>query len=398
MANALTVLNAEVWSRRMQINRQKMPVYTALANREERAALRSGDTLHRSYQNDLKVQTYTKGTDVESTDLSPTDEVLTIDQTPVVSFTVDDIDKVQNSVSVQDEYADQASRRLAAYIDADFLSEIANANLTVDNADFGGASGDGVTVTASNILKIFTIASKKLANNNVDLDRLHAVVSPTGAQLIAERLEGKDTSMGDEATKQGLNGRVVYDFAGFTVHRSTNLYYTARWTPADNPTDGDTITIGGVTFTFAAAPASPGDVDIAANTAGTLDNLVACINGTGTPGSSTYIALSEADQIALQGCVAVDGATYLDIKWAGGGEATVSASEAADVWSNQLVHWFFGQKECVEMVEQIDAKIKEESIQKQYGMRFMILSLYGLKTFKEGADAMVDVKINAVNL
>lgn len=394
MANTLTSLNAELWSKRMQINRQKLPVYMALANREEQAALSKGDVMHRDYRNNLTVQTYVKGTDVSDSDLATTDEFLTVSETPAISFTIDDIDKVQNSVDAQMAYADDASKRLAQYIDADFLAEIVNAQSVIDDSDFGGTAGNGVVVTTSNILKVFTTASTKLARKNVDLERLHAVLGPTGVQTIIERLDGKDTPTGDEATKNGMNGRVL-TFAGFTVHRSNNLYYTATWTPANNPSDADTITIGGVVFTFKTTPAAAGDVDIAGSTAATLDNLVACINGTGTPGTSTYIALSTASRNTLMGLTAVDGTTTLRLTWNGGGEAAVSATETADVWSDQIVHWFFGQQGAVDMVEQIDAKIKEEAIQKQFGVRLMLLSLYGLKTYFEGAQALVQVKVDA---
>jgi hypothetical protein len=393
MANTLTSLNAELWSKRMQLNRQKLPVYMALANREEQAALSKGDVMHRDYRNNLTVGTYTKSTDVTDSDLATTDESLTVDQTPYISFTIDDIDKVQNSVDAQMAYADDASKRLAQFIDADFLAEIVNASSVVDDADFGGTSGVGVTVTTSNILKVFTTASTKLARKNVDLERLHAVLGPTGVQTIIERLDGKDTPTGDEATKNGMNGRVL-TFAGFTVHRSNNLYYTATWTPANNPSDGDTVTIGGVVFTFKTTPVLAGAVDIGGSTAASIDNLVAAING-GAGAGTDYIAISGANRNLLMGLTAVDGTTNLQITWNGGGEAAVSASETADVWSAQLIHWFFGQQGAVDMVEQIDAKMKEEPIQKQFGIRLMLLSLYGLKTYLEGANALVQVKVDA---
>lgn len=400
MANVLSSITPEIWSRRMQENRQKLPVYTALASREEQALLTVGDTLNRSFHNNLAIQKYTKNTDLEDSPMKTTNEKLEVTQTPAISFVIDEIDKLQNNVDAQVAYADNASKRLAAYIDADVLKEIVNANSVLDASDFGGTAGDGVVATTSNVLSIFTRASAKLARKNVDLDRLHAVLGPTGVQVIRERLDGKDTPMGDEATRLGLNGR-QFTFAGFTVHMSNNLRYTATWTPDNNPSNGDTLTIGPATFKFVTtgSAADPGDVSIGATTSDTLDNLVLAIQGTGTPGASTYVGFpangDENIYAELEGLTAEEDNDTLKIDWIGGGEVHVAASEAADVWSDQLIHWFFAQQGAVEMVEQIDARMKEESVQKQFAGRIMLLSLYGLKTFKEGADAMVQVKVDA---
>ena len=53
-------------------------------------------------------------------------------------------------------------------------------------------------------------------------------------------------------------------------------------------TAADTVTIDTKTYTFVAAPATEGDVDIGADAAATLDNLKAAINHSGTPGTDYY--------------------------------------------------------------------------------------------------------------
>lgn len=62
--------------------------------------------------------------------------------------------------------------------------------------------------------------------------------------------------------------------------------------PAD-PAATDTITIGDITYTFIATPGAAYDVDVGgagANKAGSLANLAAAINASGSAGATTYFA------------------------------------------------------------------------------------------------------------
>ena len=67
---------------------------------------------------------------------------------------------------------------------------------------------------------------------------------------------------------------------------------TATVTIAAQPTAGDTVTIDSKTYTFQTAPITDvdGNVAIGASLAATQSNLVNAVNGTGTPGTTTYAA------------------------------------------------------------------------------------------------------------
>jgi hypothetical protein len=56
-----------------------------------------------------------------------------------------------------------------------------------------------------------------------------------------------------------------------------------------NPADGDTITLGLVTYQIVDAPAAPNDIQRAGALADTRSNLLAAINGTGTPGTEYFV-------------------------------------------------------------------------------------------------------------
>jgi hypothetical protein len=376
----------------MQLNRERMPVYKAIVSMEEQSNLSTGDVVHRTFGSKLLVSTYTKGTDVTDDDITITDESLTVDQTPIISFYVDEIDKLQNSIDAQMEYADRASDRLERYIDAQVLGEVANADHTVNNVDFGGTGA--VTASTSNLVKIFALAGKKLTRAEIGNEGRYAVLSPSIFQLLEERTEGRDTAAGDDVMKNGFTGR---SFLGFEIFVSNNLYYTASWTPADNPSADDTVTIAGVVLTFKASPAAAGEVDIGGSTAVTIDNMVTLLNDPGTT-TATGIALSAADQRTLMGLTAVDGTTTLDLQWEGGGEAAVSASETADTWGSEIVHQLFGQKGAIDMVMQKAPNVTFKDPEKRLGVRVLTWALYGLKTFDEGDAALVDVQIDGSSL
>lgn len=109
------------------------------------------------------------------------------------------------------------------------------------------------------------------------------------------------------------------------------------------PADGDNFVIAGVTYTFKATPAAAYDVDIGADIATTRANLIAAINGTGTPGPTTYFAGTEMnpDVYATAGAAGVTNiiartpgdegnAITLAKTFATGANGSVSAATLAD--------------------------------------------------------------------
>lgn len=396
MANSLTAFSPDYWSKRMQIVRIKEPVYKAIANTEERASLKNGDVVHRPYRSALNVQTYTKGTAVTVQDLTATDESLTVGTAKIVPFYVDDLDQLQNKWDTVNAFADDAGRELEAFIDGDFLAEVANATGTVTDGDLGGTAGTAIVLSTSNVLKVFAAAGKKLTNQlkggKMGMTDRFAVITPTVHQILVEYLAGKDTNLADTI---GQNGKIG-SFLGFELYLSVNTYYTARWTPADMPSDGDTITINGVVLTFETGTVdTAGKVKSETSTAVTLDNLVTALSAPGTSVSGVYSAVSAANQKLLQGLTITDGTTYVDIAVEGGGEIAVAASSAADLWSLTKAHLMFGKKKCVDIVVQKEPSVVFKEVPDKLGKNVLPWTLYGLKTFTEGAQMMVDVVLDA---
>lgn len=391
MSNNLDANIAEYWSRRMQVVRHKESVYMALGNTEERATLKNGDTVHRPSRSKPRTSLYTRNGTFTPKDISSTDETLVVNKTPLNSFDVDDLDVIQSNYSIMNEFSDDAGRFIEEYVDGDFLSEVVNADHVVDAGDVDGAAGTAATLTTSNVLKAFNAASKKLDRANIKMADRFAVVGPTPLQIIREYLGDRASTLGDTVAQNGFMGT----FAGFQLYFSNSSYWTGTWTPANNPTNAATITIAGVTFTFVTTiGTTAGNVLIGASTADTLDNLVALINDPDTT-SATQVALADDDAQTLEGCVATDGTTKLDIAFDGGGEVIVTTSEVADVWSLETSHLMFGKKGSVDIVVQAMPKTVFKDVPNSLATRVVNYTLYGIKTFNEGDASLVRVALSS---
>jgi len=390
MANAVTAMSPEYWSKRMQVVREKMTVFRKLANYEERATLKNGDIVHRPYRSGMYVQDYTKATAITVQDISATDEYLTVDAYKIVPFYVDDIDQIQNKWDTVNKFADDAGKDLYSYIDGQFLGEYSNATSDIDDGDVGGTAGVSAVLSTSNIAKFFAAANKKLDQQNVERSGRWAVISPTVYQILIEKLDGKDSALGDSTGQNGHVGK----YMGFELYLSNNVAWAAKWTPADNPTADDTITINGVTVKFVVSPGDAGDIDIGGSTAVSLDNLVGLVNQSGTAGTD-YVDITAANRALWQGLVATDGGTYASFIHKGGGEVAVSGSESADVWSVETVHQLFGQGKAIDLVIQKEPKVEFRMVQNKLGQNVLPWTMYGIKTFTEGANALVDGRVDS---
>lgn len=396
MANTLENLTPELWSREMQEIREKDLVAMAIANTAISSQMVYGDTFHMPYRSNLHAVNYTKGTDLNRQDVSSTDETLSVDQIKAVPIYLDHIDQVQNSYDTQMALAGDMQRDLDRVLDAEVLSAYAEASSNVDAGDVGGSSGTAVTLTTSNVDGVILAAKRYLTRLNVRLDNRFLVISPYFEQVLLDYLSGKDSNLGDTV---GTNGHIGKRF-GFDIYVSNNLTQTATWTPANNPSDGDTVTINGVVFTFNTTPSAAGSVDIGGSTAASIDNLVAAVNNANgyaaSAGSATaYFEVTTSDRALIESCVATDGTTVMTIEFKGAGEIALAASEVADPWSLQIAHALAGRKGATSVAIQESPTVDVMKDPDRIGHNLTAHSLYGVKTFNDGADALVDIRLLA---
>lgn len=373
----------------------KENVFRSLASFEEQAVLTDGQEVDRPYRSDIVPENYVKGTPLTAQDLTATSDKLTVSTVKAMLMYVDNVDKIQNKYSAVNLWADEAAMRLANAIDAYFLYEVFSANNTLDAGDLGGSAGEGITATIANVLSIFGKVNMKLDVQNVPRSERHFAISPQFFDILWTYIAGKESLLGD---KTGENGNIG-TYAGLRLFMTNNLTGSARWVPADNPTNAATITINGIVFTFLASPTGAGAIDIGATTAATIDNLVALINNGGVGDTTNNTSLSAANQRVVQDWVAIDGTTYIEVRVKGGSYLTVSTSEVLDVWTPayQIQHMLAGRDKAIDAVIQKNPSVEMASTVSagKSGMNILPLTLFGHHTFYQGKNEIVNVKIRS---
>lgn len=387
----------EVWSRVMQKKLEKTDVFRAIANWDGQSDLKEGDVYNLPYRSAVNVQGYTRGTAFTVQDLTNTNESLTVNVAKVAPFYIDDLDALQSHYKLLTEYAEDCAVQLGNWMDGDMLGEYANVATgnTVDDGDLGGTVDKGFTLTTSNVLKAIAVASRKLDSQNVGMNNRFMVISPQVKQILIEYLAGKESALGDST---GVNGHIG-KFYGFDLYLSNNTAGSSRLEMGSIPTAADTVVINGVTLTFRATPTAAGEVDVGASAAASLDDLVACINNSGTAGATSYIALTGTNLRTMEKVTATDGTTYMTIIGEGVGYNTVSETltAGADIWTAnlQVQHCLAGQKGATHMIVQKYPKVEVKDVYNLLGKNVASWILYGLKTFNEGTKKIVDIMVRS---
>ena len=376
----------------------KSTVYRSIASFREEASLTMGQIVDRPYRSDLYAESITRGTALNQQDITTYTDTLTVDKHAGMLFNVDKIDKVQNKWDAMRVFAEDAAKKLAQVIDGDVLAEVRNANDTVDYNDLDSAQTAGVPipVTAANVYRLFTIAGRKLDSNNVGPEDRFAVISSEVKQAVLEYYGGKESALGDKTSEYGNIGRAF----GFELYHSNNLLGSARWTPANQPSDADTITIEGVVFTFETSTLdAAGKVKSETSTAVTIDNAVAFINSGGVATTAAGYVLSAANQRIARNFVAVDGTTYMDVYVKGTPNVTVAGSDATDTWTLKTQHNVFGQKGAIDCVTQIAPTVEFASRAANgiVGTNCLPYTLYATKLFYDEKERIVDVQVDSSN-
>lgn len=384
------------WSKRMGRKLYKTDVFRALANFEEQATLTDGQKVDRPYRANIVVENYTKGTALTAQDLTATSDQLTVDTVKAALLYVDNVDKIQNKYSAANAWIDEAGKRLSNAIDAKFLYQVFNANNTVDDGDIGGTSGDGIQLNTSNILDVFGAINMKLDVQNVEESERFLAHSPQFYNVLFKYVAGKESMLGDRTSENSNVG----SFAGIKLYKTNNLTGSARWTPANQPSAADTITIQGITFTWQTTIGSTaGNVLSETSTAISLDNLVAFINAGGVGDGVKNVSLSLANQRTVQDWVAVDGTTYIEVRAMGASYMTVTGSDATDVWTatQQLQNNIAGRKGAIDAVIQKEPGVEMASTVSagKSGTNILPMTLFGVYVYNQGKNEIVRVKVRS---
>lgn len=401
MSNSLTAGFPDHWAKEYQVVWHRENVGKVLCDTSYNNQMRKGDVLNRVYRSsdpsNQQIDPYTRGSDITIQDITDTAETLTVNREFAKGIYVDDYDAIQSQYNVAEAYGRDHSIFMSNQMDADILGEYSNATSNVDDADLGGTDGNGLTLTTSNVLQVISAVKKYLRKQNVPLTDAVGLISPEFEQILIEYGAGRDTNMGDEANKNGFLTR----FYGFNMHVTNQTAGSAVLAMATDPTAGDTVVINGVTFT-AANPigTTAGNFLVGTSADASRLALTGLINTPGTT-DANGVALSASDQRKLENITATNDATANTLTIVHKGAGVISVSEtltaAADVWTTtkQKQHCLFGRKGAISLVTQSLPRMKVQDAQKRFGSYILNGTLYGLKTFADGAKQLVSVDINS---
>lgn len=405
MANSLASLNREFWANETQRSLfvENSAVYVANTSLRNLAA-GDGDTVNRPILSHPTRATYTPGSDLSDTNLTASNEQLSIATWSASSVVIDDTERVQNYYETGRIASSRMMKMHNNVIEQAVMAEVSNAGHTVDAGNVGGSAGSSIDLTTANVAQVFTAAHTKLNAVDAPMGNRIAIIGGHTLEILQLQQAGRTTTLGDTVTQNGRVGRLF----NWELVYNNNLPFTAVLTIDTQPTAGDTITIAGVVVTLhSTLPASAG-VDIRTDvdtTVGFLRDLINYGNGTGGTVSGTvdtdFSDVSSENRFIWQkrGLKAVHDTSADTLTITGYGDITISETftAATNVVTSARQDSLFLVKGATDLVVQIPPKVEVVRVEKQFADRVKSLLGYGKKTFADGAREMVKVNINAKN-
>lgn len=402
MANSLSDLNPAFWAKEAQRSLFVENKAMAIANTTLRNIVAGeGSSVHRTQISYPASSTYVPGTDITDTPVTGSKETLSISTWIASKVTIDDTEKKQSIVELGSNISNKMMKDHNNRIEQAVTAEVTNALWTLDDGNVGGTAGSNAQVNTNTVPLFFIAADTKL--DAIDAPKAGRTAVIGGHFLGQMKLQqaGRQTVFGD-----GVNSRgVVTNLFGWDILYSNNLPYEAVLYMATNPTDGDTVTIAGVTFTFKATLGSTaGNVHIASTVDITRANFAEFLN---SPASSEaeatdtgYVALSAENVFLLRDkrrITATNDNAADTLTITGYGDIVVSETltAAGDSFTSKRQDSLFCVRGCIDLIVQIPPKIETGRDPDQFADIVKSLLGYGKKTFADGAREMVRVKVDA---
>ena len=424
----------QIWMEQYQLTHYKQPVFRAIAEEKMlEGKLKKGDTVNWSYMSDFYVNNMGANGAYTPQAQTDTNETLVINQTKEVSFYEYEKDLEQSQYPVKVSYAKKAMNKIFLQIDSDVLvaaAQGASTFLDAGTLSTGTANGTPITISLTNVFQVFAAANLQLQLNNVVYDpnlsftkdvKLEnaagmpiAIISPQVLQALLLYLGGKTTVLGDKVAVSGHQGA----FMGFNVFMSNQLPSTFALGLATQPTDGDTFTINGFTFTFKTTLGSTaGNILIGASAATAQANLTALL---AAPFTTTANGVAQTDnatnrlklanitvgtftsnvatitQGGIGNMVVTIGQNTAANVW--GGTAQVAGTQVGGVTSGTVAvvqSNIFGISRSVNMVIQKYPNLYINPVSGQVGKDYVTWCYYGLKVFKYQTTQLINVQVLA---
>lgn len=379
----------------------KVMVGLKIANTRFEPNLKFGDTVVRTILDlsGVRVRAFSNLSDQTVDALTDSEETMTVNIQSGAVFPIARLEKIQaGPLNPAMTAGKEVAIKVANYLDSYILKETTNAWADFDTGNLTTTSSNGTAITLSSttVPQMISMAYAKLFSNNVAMTNLCWVLDPFSVAQIAQYPIGKDITSENTTFKNGFTGNLF----GAEVYTSNNLTGESVLSIATQPTDGDTVTFGGVTFTFKTTLGSTaGNVAIAGSADAARLNLSELLNAPGTTDAG-QVALSAANQILISdtlGVVATDDAAANTITIVSRGSGRVNVSEtltdATDTWTKNFVHCYYGQKGAIDVAIQDQPTMEMREEPKQLTTNIFNNVVAAIKTFTDGSQKFLDVHI-----
>lgn len=386
MANNVAVYNQQKYTKIVQALLQEKLIAMDIANTTLLGDMPNGNTINFPRPAYLGVASYVKYTAVTNSDITASNETLVIDQTPIVAFAYDQIDLEDNAWNVVSNTTENSAFLLKEYVDAKFHDQVSNF-LNVYNA------GTATVLSKTNAVDTFLEAQALLANTGANPENFVVVTDNFAKAKVGEQAVSSRYTLGDESFQRGYTGTTL---AGMDYYVSNNLKCVGTFAFAAAATDGDTITIGGVTFTFKTALAGvAGQVLIGASATTSAQNFLAAVNG-GAGAGSTYVELSAEDRSKMRFITASGASTTITLT-SNRGYRPVSRSmtNAGNKFGQFVIYAYAMERGSVHLVLRDNVSMKVLDVPGTLAKQYLLWSRFGLKTFKQGAERGIIIPLEA---
>lgn len=376
---------------------QKVLVGKVIANTRFESNLSYGASVKRVRYDisNVRVREVTIGSDRTVDSVTDTNETLTVNRQYGTTFAISTKEKVQaGPLNPGAVIGAKVAHKTATFVDADILAETVNAYAAFDNGDLTGLSSSGtpITLSSTTVPQLIARGPAKLKRNNQILTNLCWVVDSYAASDFVQYIMGKNIDFAESVFKNGYAGPI----GSAELYTSENLTGEFLITGSGTFSNGETIVIEGVTLTAVSSIGSTaGNFLIGADLAASLTNLAGLINNPGTT-SATQVALSAANQIKFTDTLrlaATATATTVTVVGKGAGRMVVSETAANAAVTYSFIHSYFGKKGAIDVVIQDQVDMEEREEPRQRATNILSDVLYGVKTFNDGAQMFLDVKI-----
>lgn len=310
------------------------------------------EVMNNRYGADFTADTTTDG-NYEINDFSMSNDTLSIANQAVYGERIQlkDLVHAGNAWDIVADRVDRHVRGLGKAVHRDTYSNTVNgAGLILDNEVLGGSASalTPITVSSSNPDDIATKVYELMANQGVSgTGRPYFMVDPTTARQFKLFFMGAGFNTSDRQLMKGFELVPGFDFDYIVTPEIEREQVLSM---ATNPTAADTVTVAGVAFTFRAAPAVAGEVDIAGSADATRALLANAINGsaTGQDSATGYFEVSAANRLILKnlGVVAVnnDTANTITVTAYGSIAGAETFTDGTDAWGTERKNLLAGMR------------------------------------------------------